>query len=575
MSFDGVQFHLVETWEEAGAFIEWLCESRDVLAVDTETGGLEWWDKDLRLVQFGDDMSGWAIPWDRWPGLVHEAFARHTGDFVMHNAKFDIHFLENNGVDVPRHRVHDTMLLAYLHDNTTSNALKRMTSRMLGVSSTAGEMALKDTMRKAKWTWETVPVQLPVYWQYACLDTVLTSRLFHHPEIYSLTTDNVYDLELGVMSLALDMETRGCRIDTEYVTAKKAELETVVDAAFEEAHLLHGPGINLFSNQQMIELLLRSGATLTKRTDKGQLALDEEVLLGLSSHPVAELVLRARSAKKIISTYFNKLTDTRARPSINQVGAAKTGRMSVTTPPLQTLPRGRVVRDAFIPSEEHSLVMADYDQIELRLMAHFAGEEEMIKAIWDGIDLHTRTAQLVYRDDSLEKDDPRRQVAKNSNFAKIYGAGIATFAATAGISIAEAERFLAGYDAAFPGVRRFQMEVDRTARSRAVDGATWVTTPIGRKQRCDLDSTYKLTNYLIQGTAADVLKQKMLELDAAGVGEFMILPVHDEIVFDVPNDVLDDVVRVIEDIMPDTTQFSVPLSVEASVTDDRWGVKYA
>jgi DNA polymerase-1 len=183
---------------------------------------------------------------------------------------------------------------------------------------------------------------------------------------------------------------------------------------------------------------------------------------------------------------------------------------------------------------------------------------------------------MAYADPTITKDDPRRQPAKSAGFAKIYGAGIETFAATAGIPLDEARHFMELYNEAFPGVDPFMGKVQAIARNRLRDeGAAWVKTPAGRRQVADPSKIYTAVNYLIQGTAADVLKQTIVRLDAAGLGEFMVVPVHDEVVFDVPLDQLEEVRRIAGEIMPvPAEQYGVPLTVGEDVVY-RWGDKYS
>lgn len=195
-------------------------------------------------------------------------------------------------------------------------------------------------------------------------------------------------------------------------------------------------------------------------------------------------------------------------------------------------------------------------------------------AIMSG-DLHTTTARMVYGDPTIDKKDPRRQPAKSSGFAKVYGAGLEQFAATAGIPVDEARRFMELYSQAFPGVDPFLGQVQAVGRRRLqTDGEAWVKTAGGRRQVASPDKLYTLTNYLIQGTAADVLKQALVRLDQAGLAEYAILPVHDEIVFDVPVDLADEVAREAAAIMEVPAEvYGVPLTVGVD-TYSRWGSKY-
>jgi DNA polymerase-1 len=227
------------------------------------------------------------------------------------------------------------------------------------------------------------------------------------------------------------------------------------------------------------------------------------------------------------------------------------------------------VRKAFIPSDGNKLVSIDYAQVEMRIFAHFAREEEMLHRIRQGTDLHTAVAQVIFNTETPTKAE--RRVTKNANFAKVYGAGAEKFALTAGIPVSEGIAFYEIYDATFPGVKAFQTQVIDTARGRYVnEGRAYVRAPSGRLHLADTDALYKLCNYLIQGTAADVLKKKLVELDMAGFGDDMILPIHDEVLFDFPEYAIEDRTAYASGVMQDLDSFSVPLTVEASDPMDRW-----
>lgn len=573
MDLGEVKLHLVDDFATAEELMRWLGERRTTpLGLDTETGGLDMFDG-LRLVQFGDLHHGWAVPWERWSGLVHDVLARYDGGFVLHNAKFDLNFMAVNGLPLPS-KIDDTRILSHLVDPTGSHGLKALAMRLVDRGATAGQDLLKEAMKKNQWTWKTVPYDFTSYWAYAALDTVLTVAVWEalRPNLPSIET--VYQLELHVQDIVGAMERKGAKIDVRYTYEEGDRYETYAREATEWVQQTYG--IRPTSNVEVSRKLLEEGVPLTKLTAGGAHSVDKEVLESLD-HPLAQVVLNIRNAEKIAHTYFRRFIemerDSLLHPSINILGA-RTGRMSINAPPLQTLPRGASVRDCFVPRDGNALILADFDQIELRLMAHFANEDAMIRAIHSGLDLHTYTAQLVFGLGDHEPTKQQRQIAKSANFSKIYGAGVHKFALTTGVDVEVARAFLERYDAMFPGVRRFQQQVEQTVNQRMRDeGRAYVRSPIGRMHPSDGDAHYKLVNYLIQGTAADVLKLKLAELDLAGLGEYMILPVHDEVVFDVPLDVADEVERTINEVMHEGSMFSVPLTVGIDRVQ-RWGDKY-
>jgi DNA polymerase-1 len=581
---DDAQVHFVRSVEDLSEFRRWAGERRDWMAVDTETDGLRSWDGRVRLAQIGDRQTAWAFDWTWWAGAVRQFLGEYTGNLVFHNSKFDVHFLELMGAWTPRwNQVHDSQDMVSLVDGGGPSGLKRAAARHGHPAAARGEVLLKDAMARNGWDWATVPVDFPPYWGYGGLDAILTARLAETmwPHVEAGYRD-LYELERGARVALYNMEKKGVLLDMPYVERKRAELEAEANALRSWSLTTHGCGLG--SPAVLVEKLQELGAVLTERTDSGSLSTNSVVLTLLTMHPdrvlaqFAANALRYRKATKTASAYFRnfmELADVNRRlhPSIRQMGA-KTGRMSVAQPSLQNLTRGPEVRDAFLPSPGNRLVLADYDQIEMRILYHFCRDPNLHAAIMSG-DLHTTTARMVYGDPTITKDDPRRQPAKSSGFAKVYGAGLRQFAATAGIPEDEAAIFMKLYSEAFPGVDPFIGKVQATGRQRLRDdGEAWVRTPAGRRQVAEPSKPYTLVNYLIQGTAADVLKQTAVRLHAAGLGEYMVLPVHDEIVFDVPEADVGDVLRSIEQIMPvGEEHFGVPLTVGTEVVS-RWGDKY-
>lgn len=583
---DDVRVDLVHDVESAQNFLRWLSERRRVLAIDTETGGLEVFKQPLRLVQFGDTLQGWAVPWADWGGLIRDVIRRYDGPVVMHNAKFDQHFLWRHGCEVPWDRVHDTVLKAAIANPHRGKALKSLCAALIDKRAPVGQKILDIAKDAQGWDWLTVPTDFWGYWGYGALDTVIDARL---DEVLDAELDadarRVYELERQVQMIVAQIERNGMHVDLEHCRLRCAELRMFVDEATLWVSMNYG--VSVTSDVELIEVFKRLGVTFVKRTKSGaREALDKEVLEWVmmtapcaEAHELARVVLGVRRCIKTMSTYlenFEEIADTNdiMHADINTLGTV-TGRM--TGGIFQTLPRGKgPVRDAFNSRYPGGrVVTSDYDQIEMRLLAHFADEPGLKAAIASG-DVHTETARLVYQDPNLTKDDPRRHTAKNAAFAKIYMAGVEKFALTAGVDVEVAREFLSAYDERFPGVRTFQLHVDAVANMRLIaDGEAWVRTPLGRRQVARRnEKLYALVNYLIQGTAADVLKQRLVALHMADLTQYVTLLVHDEVVSDVPPDVLDDVVNLLPQVMGDTESFSVPITAGIDVME-RWGDKYA
>lgn len=588
---DDVQLHFVDNMEMVGKFATWLSErhENDFIACDTETGGLEFWKQPLRLVQFGDTMQGWAIPWERWGGAAVEVLQKYTGRLGFHNSPFDAKFIEHHmGIKLPWHQVEDTLVMAHILDPTNPVGLKPLGSRFVDAKAVASQRMLDEAMSDKKWTWATVPVDFPMYWIYGAMDTVITSRLnaIFKPKIDAGYAE-LYDLEMATRRIIAGMEARGARIDIPYVERKQKELVEYVENC--RTWVLNNHGIHIGSNQKVGQRMIELGYQLTETTNSGQWKLDKEVLQGIiglddrdnrlinvertPAVVLAELVYAARKSDKIRSTYMDNFLTMHdngfLHPSINTLGA-RTGRMSVTNPALQTLPRGDVVRNAFIPREGNSLISIDYDQIELRLITHFAQDTGLRDAFMSGDDFFTTVAREIYGDPDLDKKDPRRQLTKNCMYAKGYGAGVEKMAKTAKVPFDVMKGVADGLDRRFPGIRALQHKVEQQAMGRLnTEGEAYIIDPFGRRQVADQDKVYGLVNSLVQGTAAGILKKALVNMDLMGLGDYLILPIHDEVMLDVPKDDIEEALPIIKEAMTSVGEWMVPLTAEPSVMD-RW-----
>lgn len=568
-----MEVHLVETFQEAETFMSWLGERRPILAMDTETGGLDWWKDELRLVQFGDSECGWAIPFHLWGGLALDAIRTYDGPITFHNAKFDVRYLNTNGAELSYGKVHDTRVMAVLLEPDKRSGLKDLGVRLLGADADEWESALNKAKAQGKWNWATVPTTLPEYWQYACMDTILTARLYEllNPRITGRLRE-VYELEIAVENIIDDMERRGIHIDIPYC---KYQFESMTDASQAlSAWCEKEYGFGVGSNAKVAAQLQKDGVLLTKMTPGGGWSVDESVLKTID-HPLAIAVIKSRKANRYASAYFgNYITmsdEGFLHPDVNILGA-RTGRMSISRPALQQIPRDALLRNAFIPRDGNALVSVDYDQIEMRLFTHFCKDPGLIAAFQEG-DFFLNAASLIHHTPITDKKDPRRQLTKNASYAKIYGAGPNKFAETAEVPIEDATMFLMEYDAAFPGVHTFQQAIINLAKGRIIEeGSAFVNTPLGRREPANEDDLYKLVNYLVQGTAADVFKQSLVQLDRMGLTENFVLPVHDELVFDVPLSEAEEFGRTVKAAM-ERTDFTVPLTCGMDILE-RWGNKY-
>lgn len=596
--------HLVQTTEDAAELMRWL-STKTKIGFDTETTGLDHDTDRPRMAQVGDGRDGWAIPFERWAGLVDDLVRRYDGEYVMHNAPYDWIMMRHGGVNLPTHKIHDTRLMAHVLWSTGPLGLKPLAQQHVDSRASAAQAALNDGIgTHGGWTWANVPVTYEPYWVYAALDPVLTYLLDEklRPQV-TREAPNSYELELRVSWVCENMARKGARVDRAYITAFIDELRGHVhdvEAWCESYYAGLRPG----SDEQVIEVLLRDGVPLTKRTGAGRFSIDKYVL-GALNHPLAQAVLSRRQAQKLVSTYLGTYLssserDGRVHPNINVVGGTakdpfesggkrgvRTGRMSMDGPNLQNVPihtkESKRIRNCFVADDDSDWIKCDFDQIEMRIFAHLAQDKNLLRAfdptLNGGVDVFTASARDIFGDGTLARDDLRRQHTKNSWYAKLYGAGVEQFARTAGIRLTNgepdlptAQAFLSRIDQTYPGIRLFQNAIATRGQERLRDeGEAYVRSPVTqRKHVADAGREYALLNYMIQGSAGELLKMKLLECDQAGLGEYMTLPVHDEIDLDVPHENLDDVLATLRDIMNDDTLLSVPLTASIGV-GPRWG----
>lgn len=584
-----MELHLVNTIDEAWAFKRWASERHEQLAFDTETSGLDPRapGAKLRLVQIGDRRTGWAIPWELWGGVALEIFNQYEGHWVAHNIAFDARWLEiHSGWKVPWHRAHDTMIMAQVCDPLGGGALKPLAIRHVDRRAGAGDNQLKEAMAKEGWGWENIPVDYDAYWAYGALDPVLTIHLFDH---FRADTNypRVYELEMAARRVISHMEDNGAPIDLEYCERKYNELTDKVEQSKEWAK--RELGISIGSNLQLVKFFQDTlGAEIERQTKSGAPSVDKYQLKMWVNNPPSERIgqfakflLDVRRADKMAGSYFKnfltKHNDGILHPSIKTLGA-RTGRMSMTDPALQTLPKGEaLVRDAFIPHEGNVLISSDYSQIEARLMAHFSQDPKLIQTFKEadaaGSDFFTAIGSDIYNV-QMEKSDKRRGLVKNTMYGKMYGAGVTKMAETAGVPYDQMKAVVDAFDTRYPGVKQFQAKVeDAGVRRERSEGQGYVTTPFGRRLPCDEGRVYSLTNYLLQGHAAELLKDAIVRMDLAGLGDYMLLPVHDEVIFSVPKEDYQDVMQTIGEVMTiHGLAVDVPADPEGPLS--RWGEKY-
>ena len=599
-----IKLELVDSVAQAERFINWLSERRpmDAIAVDIETGelpggkrddALSPWHGRIRLVQVGDGQTGWAIPWEEWNGVFYEGMEKFTGPIVCHNIAFEARWFDvQSHWKMPWERAHDTMIMAHLIDPLGSGALKRLTSQYVDSKAAALQSVLDEGLTKNGWTWGTVPITYQPYWAYGALDTVLTMKLFEQfwekcgpGQPYS----RAYELEMNTRRIVTRMELNGARLDLDYSKKKYEELVQYTEQVKQWGKDNYN-GLSITSNAQLVRQLEALGAEITQTTPSGQksASADQLKLLVRDGTPeiqlLADTVLKQRKADKLASTYFSNFINDNVNgfvhPSIRTMGA-RTGRMTIQNPALQTLPKGDdTVRRAFLPKDDdHVIITSDLDQVEFRMFATLSKDENLISlfnmADATGSDPFTEIGREVYADPTMQKSDKRRGLIKGVVYGRLYGAGVAKQAMTAGVPEDQMRAVSNAFDERYPGMALFQKQVEDVGMRRLREtGQGYVNTWTGRRLPCDEDRVYTLTNYLIQGGAAEVFKSNLIKLDQADLTEYLIVPVHDEIVLNAPREHAAEFQKIVRECMTTTEGWAVPLTADVDGPLENWGEKY-
>ena len=397
------------------------------------------------------------------------------------------------------------------------------------------------------------------------------------------------DIELPLAAVLADMEWTGVRIYVAELNRMSANLTARLHEVEQQAYDLAGEKFNIASPMQVGEILFGKMQLdpKAKRTKTGSYSTTEEILMKHRAHPIVDTILRARSLRKLLTTYVDALpglvnpTTGKVHTTFNQTVTA-TGRISSANPNLQNIPirtdDGREVRRAFIPDPGCVLLSADYSQIELRLLANLSHDPELTEAFNSGLDIHRATAAKIYHLPYDQVDDNQRRKAKTANFGTIYGISAFGLSERLGIPRAEAKELIEGYFATYPHIRQY---IDRAVERAREDG--YVATIMGRKRYLPDITSRNATvrsfaernavNAPLQGSAADIIKLAMIhvfrEIGRLGLKSRMILQVHDELVLNVPAEELPQVQELVVRCMSGAFSGDVPLDVSAG-TGANW-----
>ncbi len=590
------EYHLIENKDDMRKICEKFLSEKN-LVLDTETTSLTPIDAKLVGMSFSvkeGEAFYVAVPQDETeaqkivdifkPVLENEEIGK-----IGQNLKYDYEVLANYGVRL-KGKMFDTMIAHYLIQPELHHNMDYLAEIYLGYQTIHIDELIGPKGKTQKSMRDLSPAEV---YEYACEDADITLQLKNklEPELKKMGVEELfYNIEMPLMPILADMELGGVRIDTEslketsrMLTSRLIDIETRI-------YELAGGEFNIASPKQVGEILFDKLKIIekAKKTQRGQYVTSEEVLQQLrNKHEIVAKILEHRGLKKLLGTYVDalpKLINPKTghiHTSFNQAITA-TGRLSSSDPNLQNIPvrgeDGKEIRKAFIPEPGCLFFSADYSQIELRVMAHLSGDDNMIKAFKDGHDIHAATAANIYKVGIDEVSRDERTKAKRANFGIIYGITVFGLAERLDISRDEAKQLIDGYFETFPKVKEYMEKSKEMAREKG-----YVETLFHRRRYlADINSRNATVrgfaernaiNAPIQGTAADIIKVAMIRIhnrfEKEGIRSKMILQVHDELNFSVYPDEREKVESIVMEEMQSAFQMQVPL-----IADCGWGANW-
>ena len=602
-------YKTITSTQELSNFIQNVIDTNKIVAYDSETNGLDTCSAKIIGFSLSNKAGeGIYVPLATQDSLLFSDFMEKQDAFtqlqkllnnpeitvIFHNAKFDYKILVTNGFDFksdkPQCKIVDTMIAAWLLSpdslGRNSYSLEKLAEKKLGLVGTDFD----EIVPKGQ-TFDSVPIDVAT--KYAAEDADFTFSLWQilQPE---LEKQGLYDLfinlEMKLLPILARMELNGIHLDSENLKNYSVELTQKIQNAEKEIFELVGHEFNIASTKQLQEVLFTErGLPHGKKTKLGY-STDTSVLEELAEiDPVPKKILEYRELAKLLSTYVEalpKLADKNGRIHTDfiQTGTA-TGRLSCREPNLQNIPvrndAGRKIRSAFTSTKDTVLISADYSQIELVVLAHLSQDQNMTNAFKNGVDIHKATASLIFGVSEEQVTPQMRRTAKTINFGVIYGMSAFRLAKDLGISRTEASNFIQTYFEKYSSIRNF---MDTTIQNAEQTG--YVTTLMGRKRQIlSINSRNKLEksgaermaiNTPVQGSAADIVKQAMIQIDQALKEENsnakLLLQVHDELIFECPNDqsIIDKTIEIIKNRMENVVELLVPLKVSIEYGKN-WG----
>lgn len=563
---------------------------------DTETTGLDPLTAELVGIAFSWEAGkGFYIPFpeskSEAQALIEELrpfFENKSIEKIGQNLKYDIKVLDKYDIKVAG-KLFDTMLAHYLINPDMRHNMDVLAETYLNYTPVSITELIGKKGKNQK-SMRDVPVDDQT--EYAVEDADVTLQLKQHfeKELDEAGTRKLFDeIEIPLLRVLAAMEVEGINLDVDFLKSLSGDLNVDIERLTSEIFAEAGEEFNIGSPKQLGEILFDKMKLVEKpkKTKTGQYSTAEDVLSYLAKdHPIIQKVLDYRGLSKLKSTYVDALpeqvaSDGRVHTDYMQTVAA-TGRLSSNNPNLQNIPirteRGRQVRKAFVPRDKnHTLLAADYSQIELRIIAALSEEENMIQAFTNGEDIHASTAAKVFNVPLSEVTREQRSNAKTVNFGIIYGVSAFGLSNQTDLSRSEAKELIDNYYKSYPKLRNYMSELVEYARENG-----YVKTVLDRRRYLNgINSSNAVVrgaaernavNAPIQGSAADIIKIAMInifdKLEKSHYKTKMLLQVHDELVFDVPNDELEDLKELIKTEMESAFKMTVPLDVEVGLGEN-------
>ena len=561
--------------------------SDTLIAFDTETTSVE--AKEAKIVGFSfcfNEQKGYYVPINHSylgvPKMISQkvalwAIERIYSAFVIgHNLKYDFKIILNNFNLNPPKRYADTMIMAWLDDPSSSVGMDALAKKLYDYDTIKFENVVKRGDNFAS-------VELESATKYAAEDAWVTLRFYNtfSKKLSSQMLKIAYDIEFDFILTLLDMEANGIAVNRVKLRNLIDQNEIALDEIKGEIYKLCGMKFNINSTKQLGQVLFDELKLPSKKSTKTGYSTYESVLKELSeAHPSIAKILEYRELYKLQSTYCEPILNlalkdenSRVYTSFIHTGTA-TGRLASKNPNLQNIPaRGsyaKLFRSVFEARDGYSFLSLDYSQIELRLLAHFSGDSALISAFKSGEDIHAKSAINIFG----ELNDTNRSIAKSINFGLIYGMGVNKLSSDLGIDKKAAKEYIARYFAAFSSVKEYLQSIKDQAKS---DG--FVQTLIGRRRYFDFSNASPMqlamyereaVNTKFQGSAADIIKLSMLKIGKILSDEKMLLQIHDELIFEVKDEKVDEFGLKIAKIMSEIVSLNVPLVVNYNVAKN-WG----